>query len=658
MDEIETRRGYDLAPYLLYLIQDTNTFSGDDEISRQVLNDFYQTVSDLYTEYRVEGIKTWAHSIGMDFRAQPYTASFDSAYAASLLDIPEGESLGFDGDNDAFRVLATGRDIAGKTTILSDELGAFMGEAYGVTWDFLLSTMNLDMSLGVSQAVIHGFPYQSSPDSEWPGFAPFTPLGTNSNGFADAWGPRQPQWMFASHASQYLAHAMTLLQGGCPSIDLAILNDAWGITATWSDDGLNDAGYSYQFPTPELLRRYNITVQDARLAPQGPQYKALIVKSTAMDPTTAQLLLDYAQDGLPLVIVEPLPNKTFSLSRNITKDQNDLRDIFSEISVLPNAISVSDDASVPNALEKLNVRPLARYPDTVNSSLITYRRSNTSGYLYWIYNNADDSFTGTIQLEGEGYPLQFNLWSATVGPIVAFSSADGYVHLNVTVASGAAVVVLCVHLSSDFPEMSITHSTQTNLSTDRLFSLGSENEFRVPRPDKSLTSTTCDSYVRSGTTFISSNSSCSATTANGTTISLTPSSLPSSVTPTHWTLQVEDWRPAQINETGLNSSSTIRTNLTQVTLTELIPWPNITGLSNASGVGVYETTVALTRNNSSTRIWLSVGTVEGSWAVRLNGQIVDGVDWISGTPLDVTDLVTHGINGESTLAHLLLGVLR
>lgn len=154
--------------------------------------------------------------------------------------------------------------------------------------------------------------------------------------------------------------------------------------------------------------------------------------------------------------------------------------------------------------------------------------------------------------------------------------------------------------------------------------------------------------MRGGTTFISSNSSCSATTANGTTLTLTPSSLPSSVTPSEWALQVQDWSPAQTNETGLNSPTTIKTNLTQITLTELLPWPNITGLSDASGVGIYTTSVTLTRNDSSTRIWLSIGDVEGSWTVRLNGQNVSGVDWISRTPLDVTELVINGLNRESS----------
>jgi hypothetical protein len=246
MEEFKKRRGYDLTPYLFYVVRDTNTFAGDNEVASRIEYDFYATVTDLYINYRVQGLKKFANGLGLKLRLQPYTATVDSSRAASALDIPEGESLGFEGDNDAFRVLATGRDVAGRSKILSDELGAYMGKAYGVTWSFLLGTANLDYSLGVSHAVIHGSPYRDSPSSVWPGFAPFTPLGSSSNGFADAWGPRQPQWLFASNASIYMARAHQILQSGSPSVDLAILNTEWGVTAAWEDTGLNDAGYSYQ----------------------------------------------------------------------------------------------------------------------------------------------------------------------------------------------------------------------------------------------------------------------------------------------------------------------------------------------------------------------------------------------------------------------------
>ncbi|KAJ0332008.1 hypothetical protein COL922a_011591, partial [Colletotrichum nupharicola] len=287
--EFQARRGHDISPFLLYLLKDINTFTGDNSTATKITNDFYKTIIDLYVDYRLKGVTAWANTLGLKFCVQPYTLNFDSAYIASLLDIPEGESLGFDGAPDSFRVLATGRDIGGRTTILSNEIGAYFGKAYGGTWKFLLGTANLESALGVSQNVIHGFPYEDSPSSLWPGFAPFTPLGASSNGFADAWGPRQPQWMFAKAASRYLAFSQKLLQESGASIDVAILNQDSGVTAAWDDSSLNDAGYSYQFPSPYLLQKHGVAVEDGVLAADGPGYRALLINNqTTMDISTAE----------------------------------------------------------------------------------------------------------------------------------------------------------------------------------------------------------------------------------------------------------------------------------------------------------------------------------------------------------------------------------
>lgn len=441
--EFQTRRGYDLRPFLLYVLKDNNTFEGDDSVAAQITNDFYQTVTDLYTEYRIGGITAWVNSLGLKFRAQPYTASFDSSYAASVLDIPEGESLGFDGDDDAFRVLATGRDIGGKTTILSDELGAYMGKAYGVTWKFILGTANHDVSLGVSQVVIHGFPYKDSPSSVWPGFAPFTPLGTSSNGFADAWGPRQPQWMFANASSAYLARAQMLMQRSGPSIDAAILNQDPGVTAAWDDTSLNAAGYSYQFPTAYLLKQYDVEVSDQRLASDGPAYKALIINNaTTMDASTAELILSYGQDGLPLVIVGSGPSSSFSYT-NVSSQEvaSQLEDIFDSIRGLSSTKSVDSTTDVPEALVDLSVEPSVQYSSVQNASLITYRRTQDDGYLYWVYNDGDDKTTAALSFEGSGAPYLIDLWSGSVSPIPAYSFTEGRVTVNVTVAATSAVVI-------------------------------------------------------------------------------------------------------------------------------------------------------------------------------------------------------------------------
>lgn len=189
-------------------------------------------------------------------------------------------------------------------------------------------------------------------------------------------------------------------------------------------------------------------------------------------------------------------------------------------------------------------------------------------------------------------------------------------------------------------------------------SIGPDNDFGASQPTKSIVATNCDSYVRDGTAYVSSNSSCDAVTSDGSVTTLTPSSLPSSVSPSEWTLSVQDWRPAQENATGLNSSETVKVDLDPITLTDLVAWPNVTGLANASGIGIYTTNVTLTKqNDTSTRVLLDVGQVEGSYGVRLNGQELTTVDWFGNKPADVTDLVLDGSNGESllhTLLHFLL----
>ncbi|VUC32724.1 unnamed protein product [Clonostachys rosea] len=616
LNEFQSRRGYDLSPFLLYVLKDTNTFSGDAQVAAQIMNDFYQTVSDLYVNYRLKPLQKWVNSLGLKLRIQPYTASFDSSLISSLVDIPEGESLGFDGTPDSFRVLATGRDIVG-TTILSDELGAYFGKAYGVTWKFLLTTANHDMSLGVNQIVIHGYPYQTSQTSLWPGYAPFTPLGSTSNGFADAWGPRQPQWKYATKASGYLANAQKLLQGGGPSVDIAILNDEWGVTAAWDDTSLNAAGYSYQFPTPELLLYHSVKVHGGRLAPDGPKYKAMVVNSTAMNLETAELLLSYGQTALPIVLVGDLPTTTFSYFPDAETKTGNMHKVLSDVRNLNTTASVSTGLDVPAALKKLGVTPSAQYSLGSNATLTTLRRTKDSGYIYWIYNGGETKFSGSVKLEGEYQPLRIDLFSGSVSPMPVFNIAGGYTSVEISIASGASIAIY----------------------------LGENNPFGAGSLDAYLISTTCRSYIRDGSVYIASNVSCTAETNIGKSVSLSPEeNLPSPISSFAWTLSVEDWAPASVNETGANSYKTTKTNLSSITLNELRPWNEIDGLETASGIATYKTAFNINKSIAETRVLLDVGNVEGTWGLGLNGKTVTEVDWFGSEPLDVTDYVKDGNN--------------
>jgi hypothetical protein len=178
--EFAVRRGYDLTPYLPLLLDAKPHFFAPvkpsfvslDDTWKRVRHDFYHTISDLYLENRVLGLNKMASSLNLVFRNQPYGFPLDMAKSAYLVDSVEGETLCFSSNpHDAFRILATGRDVAGKT-ILSDELAAVIGMAswkssgrcravadlffsfrqdYKATWRWLLEQANEHFALGVNQ---------------------------------------------------------------------------------------------------------------------------------------------------------------------------------------------------------------------------------------------------------------------------------------------------------------------------------------------------------------------------------------------------------------------------------------------------------------------------------------------------------------------------
>ncbi|PYI36062.1 hypothetical protein BP00DRAFT_308050, partial [Aspergillus indologenus CBS 114.80] len=639
MEEFQKRRGYDLTPYLLYVLKDSTTFIGNDEVARGVAYDFYSTITDLYIDYRVQGLKKFANGLGLKLRLQPYTATLDSSRAAAAVDIPEGESLGFEGDKDAFRVLATGRDVAGRTKILSNELGAYMGKAYGVTWNFLLGTANLDYSLGVSHAVIHGFPYCDSPSSAWPGFAPFTPLGSSSNGFADAWGPRQPQWLFASNASIYMARAHNILQTGSPSVDVAILNTDWGVTATWKDTGLNDAGYSYQFPTAELLREYSATVKNKHLFPDGPRYKAILVDNTTyLDPDTARQIRSFAESGLPVVIVGDAPSQPQSFCTDCFRAKGQLKEIFKSVLSLETTKQVSSQADAPAALRSLGINPSVRYSTSSNVSLITTkRRVSDSESIYFVYSSV--ALTETVSLEGEGYPLMLNLWTGDVTPLAAFDTADGYTRVNLSLGDNAAQALY----------------------------LGKKNPYGLRNLSRYVIATDASVFAQSENIYLrsSKNGTHSAKLSDGRSVNVAFGNVPSPIALKSWVLSVEDWSPLIVNETGLNSPLTSKITLPSISLKSLESWTNISGLESASGIGTYRTTVNLSLGLSSNHsgeslaVFINFGDVGGSWGLKINNVHVHGVDFLRSAPLEITPYVKNGPNDlEITVATTLWNKLR
>ncbi|GHJ86345.1 hypothetical protein NliqN6_2747 [Naganishia liquefaciens] len=457
--EFEDRRGYALTPYLPLILDEPKhhpfappfkTFKlprairSARTLQERVRYDFALTVSDLFLDRRLDPLKRWSNSIGLALRNQPYGIDFDAALAATKVDIVEGETLCFWGNDDSFRVLATGRDVSGSK-ILSEELAANMHKHYALGWHDIIRMANRDFALGVNQVILHGMPYPDSEHSEWPGYMPFMPAG-RLPGFGDAWGERQPQWHLSRGYTRYLQNVQQVMQQGRAIVDLAIYHSAVeGVKGGLESTALTEAGYTYGFPSDGLLAREDAVVRNGKLWADGPGYKALILNEVKSIPqVTLRRILDLSRQGLPIIFVA----KTPVCSAGLDADDSAIQKLVQTILEQNQAIKVDSLDDVASALGNLGIEPSILCTNTRSPLLSACREDGTARY-YYIHNTADTPVESILTFNVSGYTSTafLSLWEQAQ-PISEEDVAYGlYSKVPISLPAKASTIVRLVKSS-------------------------------------------------------------------------------------------------------------------------------------------------------------------------------------------------------------------
>ncbi|MDQ0596644.1 hypothetical protein QF037_000989 [Streptomyces canus] len=607
-DAFEERWGRSLLPYLPALVLDKNNqvFAFDAQITRQIRHDFWETVSHLFNTHHVTALRDWAHSLGMELRAQPYGLQTDAIASAALLDIAEGESLGFKNLDD-YRCLAGGRDMAGHT-VLSCESGAYNGSAYSTTWDRFLRTMGGAYAAGVNQTVVHGFSYATAPGVSWPGFAAFSPYN-GAPGYGESWGPRQPTWRHAEDIAGYLGRVHQVLQAGTARADVAVFRQtgytATGIGASWFTATGVPLGWTHQFLSGPLLDLPAARVSDGRLAPEGPAYKALFVEGDFFYGSTATLaladarkLLGLARAGLPMVLLGSFDQ---ALTPGVPgeNETEQLRGVLASLLALPHVKAVTDKSAVGDALAVLGIAPDARY--AASSTLLNAHRVIGDTDLYYLCNGKhaetvkppvaaiDHDVTLHRTRRGTTIPYLLDPWTGEATRIGRYTEDGDTLTVRVTLEPGQATVIALggPGLFGD-------------RNGDRQHAVDSTAD-RVLFTDRGL-------VVRatSGGTY-------TTRLSRGRTVTTTLPAVPGPTTLERWRLDVQDWQPG----TQATDTDIVRRRLT---LDALLPWSQIPELADSAGTGRYRTTVSLPADWTSAHgAHLELGTVSDTFRVTVNG---------------------------------------
>ncbi|MEV4115719.1 glycosyl hydrolase [Nonomuraea sp. NPDC049695] len=607
--EFERRRGYALAPFLpvIVLADEDQVFAYDAALTRHARKDYWDTVSELFNEHHFGMLRDWAHAVGLELRAQPYGLRTDAIASAAVLDVAEGESLGFKNLDD-YRCLAGGRDLAGRE-VLSCEAGAYQGGAYTTTWKKLLRTMGGAYAAGLNQTVLHGFSYATAPGAGWPGFAAFTPYNGTA-GYAESWGPRQPTWRHITDISGYFARIHLVMREGAPRADVAVLRQTGytktGIGAGWFTANGVPIGWTHQFVSGPLLDLPAARVARGRLAPDGPAYKALFVEGDrfnanecTMTVRVARRLLEYATAGLPIVLLGDW--RAASVPGVARDGENErLRELLAELLSRPTVRMVTAQDGVPAALDALGVRPDVRYATAspAGSTLLTARRVADDVDFYYLCNGkhvenpkppvaAIDHDVTLARTARDGVPYLLDPWTGRAERLALYAADRDALRLRVRLRPGESMIVA--------------------IGRPGLFGTGT-----VKGPHAVATDADLVRYDRGALMVRASRAGTYTTTlSDGRTVTTVIGTVPEPVTLSSWRLEVDDWRP--------EGTATHR-----LALDRLSPWSDIPELADVSGIGVYTTDVRL-----ESGAYLELGEATDTCRVLADGRRLDPVNQLN-----------------------------
>lgn len=577
--------------------------------------DFRYTMTYLLTTY-LEYLNEWTHqTLGLQFSQQVgYNLPVDMLAAIPSVDVPETETLSFTNRIDGFRQFCGPANMAGKA-VVSIELGADLGQAYYQKWTELLMEAKHAFVAGVNQVIIHGATYSYPyPNTTWPGFASFDYL------FAAQHSRHQPAWNVGyKQAGDYLARCQFVLQSGTPKVDLAFWDkqtaqDAYPDTLYDRTD-LEDAGYTYEYLSPENFALPASYVHDRVFAPTQQEFKAMILRGNdTLTPQGIETLVRYAREGLPLIISGALSS---------TWASSDEKAIHHAEQSLQSILNLENVHQIPyeglaSVIRDIDILPRSEIES--NGTWYTRWRKTTPGDVYvFVYNDGNFS-TGNISFETNGTPYFLDAWTGEELPIVEYEVRDGRTVIQFSLQSTETRIVM------------FSNSQQSTGARTHVVS-----------SSESVVGYSVDAASKVWAKVTAGDSTASVTLSTGKT-QLLHADPRSSFSLTNWTVTVEQWLPPDDPYDVVTVANKKNTTFS-VPDAMLSSWADLS-LPNSSGIGYYATSVSWSKQaGNAAGAYLVIPPVAHGLAVNINGREIPAVD-ITNPMVDVS---AYLVDGENTV---------
>ena len=467
-------------------------------------------------------------------------------------------------------------------------------------------------------------------------------------------GPHQPAWDHYSDPLNFTARLSYIFQSGVPRRDLAFYQyfttypGHRGPNYMLSD--LQDAGYSYDYISPNNFNLPEAYVQDGVLAPDLQAFKAMIVRANdSLTVEGTRKLAEFASAGFPIIFSGGLPSYLASFNETGAAYVNET---IQSLTSLPN-VHVVPYMSLAQSITSLGITPRTQFGISNGTIYTSWRHDNKSSTDYvFVYNDAagysmgEGSTIVTVSFESVGDPYEYNGWTGEQTRILNYTQTGNTTMIYFELAGNQSTIVAF-------------HSPQNDSSSE----LPQHLEFASPHVIGMSSSGTSSFNLN----VVSGPGIPTIRFSDGKTQKLASTPSPP-FTLSNWTLIAEHWDPPA----NLSDISTIavKSNTTH-SLASLVSWQSIQGLQNVSGRGYYRTSFSWppvlptsptmsqpSANDTLTGAIVDFGPVLHTIRASINGHPL--------APLDPTsaraDISQYLVTGENTLEAVisttLINVLR
>ena len=208
--------------------------------------------------------------------------------------------------------------------------------------------------------------------------------------------------------------------------------------------------------TDPALLRDDVAFVDGLVQPDGPGYQALIIFQSELDPDVAKHVLQWARQGLKVLVVNGTREVKFLLKGLHTRHERaavrtpgldgrdeELAATMAELLALPTVAVIDDPAQTVAALRGLGIAGRAEFTEE-NRSVLTHLREDGDLLHVYLYNflyETGEPVEVALALPGVGAVHRIDGWSGTLRPHAGVQRDGRRTVVTVTLAPGETALL-------------------------------------------------------------------------------------------------------------------------------------------------------------------------------------------------------------------------